>query len=82
MSIYIAFLRGINVGGKNKIEMARLKKCFESLGYENVSTYINSGNVLFQTKESDGKKLVTEIEKAIEKKLNWRLRWCCGKEKT
>ncbi|PIR86392.1 hypothetical protein COU13_01215, partial [Candidatus Kaiserbacteria bacterium CG10_big_fil_rev_8_21_14_0_10_43_70] len=42
---YVALLRGINVGGNRKVEMQRLKKSFEKMGYENVSTYINSGNV-------------------------------------
>lgn len=50
---YVALLRGINVGGKNKISMADLKTCFENLGYQEVSTYINSGNVLFTSDKSD-----------------------------
>ena len=62
---YVALLRGINVGGNNKVEMPRLKKCFEGLGYENVSTYINSGNVIFETEEKDTKKLAEKIERAI-----------------
>lgn len=44
---YVALLRGINVGGKNKVEMPVLKMLFESLGYSDVHTYINSGNILF-----------------------------------
>ncbi len=47
---YIALLRGINVGGKNKVEMKRLKALFESLGYEQVSAYINSGNISFESR--------------------------------
>jgi len=43
--VYLALLRGINVGGKNKVPMAELKACFEELGCENVRTYIASGNV-------------------------------------
>lgn len=54
---FVALLRGINVGGNHKVEMNRLKTIFKSLGYLNVSTYINSGNILF---ESDKK---TEIIK-------------------
>jgi len=46
---YIALLRGINVGGHRKVEMKRLKKVLEAMGYSNVSTYLNSGNVLFET---------------------------------
>lgn len=45
--IYVALLRGINVGGNTKVEMPRLKKAVESLGCDNVRTYINSGNVIF-----------------------------------
>jgi len=45
-------LRGINVSGKNKIAMAELKKGFTELGYLEVSTYLNSGNVLFQVSRS------------------------------
>lgn len=47
MKHYIALLRGINVGGKNKIPMSELKTVFTNLGFESVETYINSGNVLF-----------------------------------
>jgi uncharacterized protein (DUF1697 family) len=46
---YVALLRGINVGGGNKIAMERLRAFFEALGYGAVSTYINSGNVLFES---------------------------------
>lgn len=46
---YIALLRGINVGGNHKVEMTKLKKIFETLGYTNVSSYINSGNIIFET---------------------------------
>ncbi len=47
MKRYVALLRGINVGGKRLVPMETLKKCFESLGFLHVTTYINSGNVLF-----------------------------------
>lgn len=59
--VYVALLRGINVGGKNKVEMKRLKETFLRLGLESVVTYINSGNVIFvdacRTKEELGKLL-------------------------
>lgn len=45
---YVALLRGINVGGKSRVEMSRLKELFGKLGCENVITYINSGNVIFE----------------------------------
>lgn len=67
---YLALLRGINVGGKNKLPMTDLKKCLEDLGFKNVQTYIQSGNVIF---ESGGtpEKLAGQIEKALPK--NFRL---------
>lgn len=52
---YTALLRGINVGGKNKVEMKRLKDIFESLDCINVSTYINSGNVFFESDQIRGR---------------------------
>ena len=61
---YVALLRGINVGGKNKVPMAELKKCLEELGFTNVATYIASGNVIL---ESD--KHVDEIKAHLEKAL-------------
>lgn len=58
---YVALLRGINVGGKNTVSMAELKICFEDLGYQDVSTYINSGNVIFSSSKNESK-LAKEIE--------------------
>lgn len=52
-TIYIAFLRGINVGGKNKIKMADLKSALENIGLEHVQTYIQSGNILFESAEDE-----------------------------
>jgi len=51
MKRYIAFLRGINVGGKNKITMSELKIGFEKLGLAEVTTYLNSGNIVFSSNE-------------------------------
>ena len=53
MNQYIALLRGVNVGGKNKISMPQLKAAWELAGFSDVSTYINSGNVLFSSEEND-----------------------------
>lgn len=61
---YVVLLRGINVGGKNKVPMAALKECLEQLGFTNVKTYIASGNVLV---DSDLKP--NEIQKLIEEAL-------------
>lgn len=68
--IYVALLRGINVGGKTRVEMARLKKVMESLGCSNVKTYINSGNVIFEDDQSE-KVLQTKIFDAIEKEFGF-----------
>ena len=62
---YIALLRGINISGKNKIPMAELKKGFEDLGFSDVRTYLNSGNVMFSCREDD----ITGITKRIEKMI-------------
>lgn len=64
MAVYIAFLRGINVGGKNTVKMAELKKVFESLGFGSVQTYIQSGNVLFESDDGE-KALHGRIEAGI-----------------
>jgi len=64
---YVALLRGINVGGNTMIKMAELKNSFESLGLENVVTYVNSGNIAFDSKKSAEKTLVKKLEDVIEK---------------
>ena len=65
--IYIALLRGINVGGKSKVEMSKLRDVFEKLGYTDVKTYINSGNVIFSSNNTDLLALRNEIEAEIKK---------------
>lgn len=62
---YIALLRGINVGGNNRVPMSELKSCFEAIGLQRVSTYINSGNVLFESNTTDKPTLVRQCEQAI-----------------
>jgi uncharacterized protein (DUF1697 family) len=62
---YVALLRGINVGGNNKVEMKKLKATFERVGMTKVRTYINSGNIIFENKTKSAKSIVTELEKAI-----------------
>ena len=64
---YIALLRGINVGGNTMIKMAELKSSFENLGFENVVTYINSGNIAFDSQKTAPDKLCSKIENAIRK---------------
>jgi uncharacterized protein (DUF1697 family) len=67
---YVALLRGINVGGKNIVSMQQLKAAVEQVGMENVSTYINSGNVLFENDKHTAQELKGVIEKAIESTFN------------
>lgn len=65
MNRYIALLRGINVSGKNKIPMAALKQGFEGLGFSEVKTHLNSGNVIFSTEGRDIDALTSQIEAMI-----------------
>jgi uncharacterized protein (DUF1697 family) len=63
---YVALLRGINVGGKNLIRMPELKACFEAAGFEDVATYIQSGNVLFAAPRAGGASLAARVDEALE----------------
>ena len=62
MEKYIAFLRGINISGKNKIAMKELKEGFVSLGFYDVKTYLNSGNVLYSA-DRDDRKIIEDMIK-------------------
>lgn len=73
-SRYIALLRGINVGGNNIIKMVDLKASFESMGFSDVVTYIQSGNVLFNSTKKDKAKLEIQIEKALSETFNYKSR--------
>jgi uncharacterized protein (DUF1697 family) len=64
---YVALLRGVNVGGNSMISMRALKESFEKARFENVRTYINSGNIIFESKEADPRKLESKIEKMLVK---------------
>ena len=66
MKRYIALLRGINISGKNKVPMAELRKCFETLDFMEVKTCLNSGNVIFSCKDTDAAELVNRIERMIQ----------------
>ena len=66
---YIALLRGINVGGNTMIKMSELSAMFESLGFTDLKTYINSGNIGFDCAKADEAKLTAKIENAIEEKI-------------
>ncbi len=63
---YIALLRGINIGRNKRIKMADLVKTLESLGFKNVKTYLQSGNVIFEHDSSD----IAEIAESIERKIS------------
>lgn len=71
MQTYIALLRGINVGGHKKLKMADLKLLFEDLGFQDVVTYIQSGNVVFSAEEEKG--LPEKISKEITEKFGWEV---------
>lgn len=63
--IHVALLRGINVGGNNVIKMTALREVFEALGFTDVSTYIASGNVLFEARAGGRARLTKTIEAAL-----------------
>ena len=69
MKRYIALLRGVNISGKNKVPMAELKKCFESLGFSAVKTLLNSGNVIFSGGEADAAELTDRIGRMLRRKF-------------
>ena len=69
MKRYIAFLRGVNISGKNKVPMAELKKGFEELDFSEVKTYLNSGNVAFSSDEDNIEVLTSQAETMINRKF-------------
>jgi uncharacterized protein (DUF1697 family) len=68
---YVALLRGINVGGNNIIKMVDLKTCFVEMGFVNVVTYIQSGNVLFDSNDTNQFQLIQQIEKGLSESFNY-----------
>ena len=66
---WVCLLRGVNVGGK-KVSMNALRELLEGLGFEGVTTYIQSGNVVFTSSSGSAKRLAGDIRKAIQKELN------------
>jgi uncharacterized protein (DUF1697 family) len=69
MPVLISMLRGINVGGHNKIEMDALRALYISLKFENPQTYVQSGNVVFKSKEQDLARIAKRIQQSVEKKF-------------
>jgi uncharacterized protein (DUF1697 family) len=72
MPVIISMLRGVNVGGHNKIKMDALKALCVSLKLKDPQTYVQSGNVIFRTEEKDLAKLTKRIQDAIERKIGFR----------
>ncbi|WP_455580125.1 DUF1697 domain-containing protein [Eubacterium maltosivorans] len=70
MKRYIAFLRGVNISGKNKVPMTRLKNEFEKLEYKEVKTYLNSGNVIFSSDKNNIKSITKQIVTIIKKQFS------------
>ncbi len=73
LNSYISMLRGINVSGQKKVNMKELEKLYETLGLKNVQTYIQSGNVVFQTPEADALSLAGKIERKIEQSFGFNV---------
>ena len=71
MKKFIALLRGINVSGQKQIKMSGLKSLFEKAGFQNVETYIQSGNVIFSSKETSAEKHSLKISSAIRKQFGF-----------
>jgi len=72
MPVLISMLRGVNLGSHNRIKMDALRALYESLKLQDPQTYVQSGNVIFRTKERNTSELARKIQSAIEKKLG-----CC-----
>jgi uncharacterized protein (DUF1697 family) len=72
MPVLISMLRGVNLGGHNKIKMDALRALYESLKFEDPRTYIQSGNVIFRSKEKNTATLAKKIQTAIERSFGFR----------
>jgi uncharacterized protein (DUF1697 family) len=72
MTVVISMLRGVNVGGHNKIKMEALRALYESMKLREAQTYVQSGNVIFRTDERDIALLTKRIEDGIERKFGFR----------
>ena len=71
MNRYVAFLRAINVGGRNLVKMDRLRAIFEAMKFKNVETFIASGNVIFDARSDDPAALERQIEKRLRAELGF-----------
>lgn len=70
---YLALLRGINVGGNNSIKMEHLRHYMADAGYSNITTYIQSGNIVFTATEKNKEKIAKAIEELIENKFGFKI---------
>ncbi|AZO75143.1 MAG: DUF1697 domain-containing protein [Mesorhizobium sp.] len=73
-TVFVALFSGINVGGNRIVKMAELRSFFEDLGFSDVATYVQSGNIVFRAKKGDAASLTREIEAAFEKKWGFHSR--------
>jgi uncharacterized protein (DUF1697 family) len=71
MKKFIALLRGINVSGQKQIKMSELKTLFEKTGFQDVETYVQSGNIIFSSKDTPVEKLSSKISTAIKKEFGF-----------
>jgi len=72
MPVLISMLRGVNLGAHNRIKMDDLRKVYKSLGFDDPQTYVQSGNVIFRSREKNSPQLAEKIKDAIEKKFKFR----------
>lgn len=70
---YIVLLRGVNISGKNKVPMPKLKQLLEENNYQNVSTYLNSGNIIIESNINNKELIVENISKIIEANFNIKI---------
>ena len=73
METYISILRGINVSGQKLIKMDALRKLYENLGFGQVTTYVQSGNIIFTSSNADTRELERQISLQIEKETGWKV---------
>ena len=72
MPVIVSLLRGVNVGGAHQVKMDALRSLYESLGLRHVETFIQSGNIVFNTEARDLVRLARRIEDAIDKSFGFR----------
>jgi len=73
MRTYISMLRGVNVGGHNKVSMERLRECYETLGFSGVRTYVQSGNVVFEHETASTSDIVDRIQGGIKRTFGFEV---------